>query len=104
MQQAGYKADDLQDITWDQLIEIGKDVKAKTGHQMLGIDINDARPHPHHAAIGRQWYFNDDGSPIFADNPAFKAALEQLCQDPGSPGSTSRSPGWNNYHRRLHLR
>ena len=31
---AGYKADDLQDITWDKLIEIGKDVKAKTGHKL----------------------------------------------------------------------
>ncbi len=31
--EAGYKADDLQDITWDDLIKIGKDVKAKTGHR-----------------------------------------------------------------------
>ena len=29
---------DLQDITWDQLIEIGKAVKEKTGHELFGID------------------------------------------------------------------
>ena len=42
LEQAGYKAADLQDITWDQYIDIAKAVKAKTGHPMLAIDLNDA--------------------------------------------------------------
>ncbi|MGN6683059.1 MAG: ABC transporter substrate-binding protein, partial [Devosia sp.] len=40
LDQAGYKADDLQDIDWDKLIEIGKNVKAKTGHNLFGLDLN----------------------------------------------------------------
>ena len=42
LEQAGYKAADLQDITWDQMIDIGKAVKAKTGKPMFSIDQNDA--------------------------------------------------------------
>ena len=33
--EAGYKAEDLNDITWERFIEIGKDVKAKTNRPML---------------------------------------------------------------------
>lgn len=33
--QAGYTIDDLTDITWDRFIEIGEDVKSKTGMPML---------------------------------------------------------------------
>lgn len=35
LEQAGYTIDDLTDITWDQFIEIGKDVLDKTGMPML---------------------------------------------------------------------
>lgn len=35
LQKAGYTIDDLTDITWDRFIEIGEDVKAKTGMPML---------------------------------------------------------------------
>lgn len=35
LEQAGYTVEDLTDITWDRFIEIGKDVKAKTGMPML---------------------------------------------------------------------
>lgn len=35
LEQAGYTIDDLTDITWDRFIEIGKDVKDKTGMPML---------------------------------------------------------------------
>ncbi|MEI3339037.1 MAG: hypothetical protein V8R80_03005 [Eubacterium sp.] len=36
--EAGYKASDLNDIDWNKFIEIGKDVKAKTGKYMLSRD------------------------------------------------------------------
>lgn len=35
LQQAGYTIADLTDITWDRFIEIGKDVKTKTGLPMI---------------------------------------------------------------------
>lgn len=35
LEEAGYKLEDLKDITWSRFIEIGKDVLAKTGKPML---------------------------------------------------------------------
>ena len=35
LEAAGYTAADLKDITWERFIEIGRDVKAKTGRPML---------------------------------------------------------------------
>lgn len=35
LEQAGYTIDDLTDVTWDEFIKIGEDVKAKTGMPML---------------------------------------------------------------------
>ena len=35
IQEAGYTDEDMQDLTWDEFIEIGKDVTEKTGVQMI---------------------------------------------------------------------
>ena len=42
LEQAGYKAADLADVTWDQIIDIGKKVKEVTGKPLFSIDQNDA--------------------------------------------------------------
>lgn len=31
LEQAGFKPEDMQDLTWDRFIEIGQQVEAKTG-------------------------------------------------------------------------
>lgn len=75
LEKAGYKADALQDITWDQLIDIGKAVEAKTGHKLLDIDLNDAGAIRIMMQSAGGWYFTPDGKPAIANNPVFKAAL-----------------------------
>lgn len=75
LEQAGYTADDLKDITWDQLIEIGDKVKAATGKPLLSIDINDAGAIRIMLQSAGSWYFNGDGSANIKGNPVFKAAL-----------------------------
>ncbi len=78
--EAGYKAADLQDITWDDLIKIGKDVEAKTGHKMLDIDFNErGLVHMMMQSTG-QWFFNKDGTLNILDNKALKASLEQYAR------------------------
>ncbi len=72
---AGYAADALQDITWDQLIAIGEDVEAKTGHKLLSIDLNDAGAVRILMQSAGGWYFTPEGEVSIADNPVFKAAL-----------------------------
>ena len=76
LEQAGYKADDLKDLTWDKFIQIGKDVKAKTGHNMLGLDLNGDGLIRIIMQSAGAWFFNADGSLHVLDNAPLKAALE----------------------------
>ena len=74
--EAGYTIDDLTDIDWDRFIEIGKDVKAKTGRPMLSgqagaIDTVLIMMQSCGASM-----FNEDGSVNFVNNDACKAVLE----------------------------
>ena len=74
--EAGYTIDDLTDIDWDRFIEIGKDVKAKTGRPMLSgqagaIDTVLIMMQSCGASM-----FNEEGSVNFVNNDACKAVLE----------------------------
>ncbi|MBN9306547.1 MAG: ABC transporter substrate-binding protein [Devosia sp. 67-54] len=75
LDQAGYKAADLQDIDWDKLIDIGKTVKAKTGHNLFGLDLNGDGLIRIMMQSAGAWYFNKDGSLNIVDNAPLKAAL-----------------------------
>ena len=78
LNEAGYKPSDLQDITWDQYIEIGKKVKAETGKYMMGFDIQDTVFTHILMQSGGEWFFNSDGSLNIINNQALKAALETI--------------------------
>jgi lactose/L-arabinose transport system substrate-binding protein len=76
LEQAGYKPADMQDLTWDKFIEIGKAVEAKTGKKMMGLDVNDAGFIRILMQSAGGWYFDKDGNLSIEGNPALKAALE----------------------------
>lgn len=76
LEQAGFKPDDMQDLTWDRFIEIGKEVEAKTGKKMLGLDVNDAGFVRILMQSAGSWYFDKDGNLAIEGNAALKAALE----------------------------
>lgn len=70
LSEAGFADADLQDITWDRFIEIGKVVKEKTGKYMIPI-------WPECNIEGRvmlqsagSWYYDEDGNLDIADNKA----------------------------------
>jgi lactose/L-arabinose transport system substrate-binding protein len=73
--EAGYKNEDLQDITWDKLIEIGKAVEAKTGHKMLDLDLSDVGLLRIMMQSAGSWYFTPDGKAAIKDSATFKAVL-----------------------------
>ena len=97
LQEAGFDAATLQDITWDQLIEIGKAVKAKTGHPLLGVDINDAGIIRIMLQSAGKWYFTPDGHADIAGNPTFKAALETYAKLLQSTDIYKPVAGWTEY-------
>lgn len=77
LQEAGYTTADLQDITWDKYIEIGKAVKEKTGHDMLTQDPNDLGLIRMMIQSAGSWYLKEDGTtPNLAGNAALSDALE----------------------------
>jgi lactose/L-arabinose transport system substrate-binding protein len=76
LKEAGYEADALQDLTWDKFIQIGKDVKAKTGHNLIALDLNGDGIIRVMMQSAGAWYFNADGSLNIVDNKPLKAALE----------------------------
>lgn len=73
---AGYEASDLQSLTWDDFIEIGKDVKAATGKEMLAFETTDGGLMRIMMQSAGAWYFNEDGEVNLVNNPAVIEAVE----------------------------
>ncbi|MEO8529851.1 MAG: sugar ABC transporter substrate-binding protein [Deltaproteobacteria bacterium] len=94
--EAGYTDADLQDITWEQLIEIGKAVEAKTGHKFLSLDLNDAGAIRILMQSAGSWYFTPEGDVNIAGNPVFKASLESYTELMKS-GIYKPVSGWTDY-------
>ncbi|CDN45740.1 MULTISPECIES: ABC transporter substrate-binding protein [Paenibacillus] len=77
LEKAGYKTSDLQNITWDQYIEIGKKVKEATGKNMLALDPNDLGIVRTMIQTAGSWYMDKDGKkPYLEGNPALKEAFQ----------------------------
>jgi lactose/L-arabinose transport system substrate-binding protein len=76
LEQAGYTVDDLTDIDWDKFIEIGKDVKAKTGYSLFSTQAGSADfiMQMVQSAGGKIW--NDDNTPHFVGNEILVKSLE----------------------------
>lgn len=79
LEAAGYKSEDLKDITWDKFIEIGKAVKEKTGkHFMSGGLYDDMGMIRYMMQSTGSWYFNEKGEIDFVNNEALKEAVTVL--------------------------
>lgn len=95
--EAGYTDADLQNITWDQLIEIGKAVKEKTGHALLSIDLNGAGMMSIMMQSAGTWYFTPEGELNIKDNPAFKASLSAFAKLLQTKDIYKQVSGWTEY-------
>ncbi len=77
LEQAGYTVEDMQNITWDKYIEIGKAVKEKTGKDWISLDPNDMGILREMAQTAGKWYLKEDGvTADLAGNAALKEAFE----------------------------
>lgn len=61
LEQAGYTEKDMENITWERYIEIGKDVVEKTGIKMVTIDPTDLGPIRIMLQSVGSWYVKEDG-------------------------------------------
>ncbi|WP_051558902.1 ABC transporter substrate-binding protein [Allorhizobium undicola] len=93
---AGFKPEDMQNLTWDRFLEIGKQVKEKTGKQLIPLDANDGGMTRIIMQAGGGWYFDKDGKLSITNNAPLKASLElqaRLIKD----GLAKLSNGWTDY-------
>ncbi|RLJ86679.1 ABC transporter substrate-binding protein [Planococcus citreus] len=77
LEEAGYSVEDVTDITWQEYIEIGKDVKEATGKNMLTLDPNDLAQVRMMIQTNGSWYVEEDGStPNIAGNETLEKGFE----------------------------
>lgn len=96
LEQAGYKAADLNNITWDKFIEIGKKVKEKTGKEMLGFGLDDGGLMRVMMQSAGQWYFDKDGKVNLANNAALKEAVTTYKKIVDA-GIIKKTAGWTEW-------
>ena len=76
LEQAGYTTADLTDIDWNRFIEIGKDVKAKTGAYMLSGQADSPDQIMMMLQSAGASLFDEDGKPAMTDNDALKECID----------------------------
>ena len=76
LEQAGYTTADLTDIDWNRFIEIGKDVKAKTGTYMLSGQADSPDTIMMMLQSAGASLFDEDGKPAMTDNDALKECID----------------------------
>lgn len=76
LEEAGYTVEDFVNITWDEYIELGKDVREKTGKPMLTVDPSDLGTIRMMVQSAGKWYLEEDGlTPALEDNEALEEAF-----------------------------
>ncbi len=76
LEAAGYTIDDMTDIDWDRFLEIGRDVKAKTGMPMLSAQAGAVDTVLIMMQSCGASMFNEDGSVNFTNSDVCKTVLE----------------------------
>jgi lactose/L-arabinose transport system substrate-binding protein len=74
--EAGYSPEDLENVTWDQVFEIGEQVLEKTGHPLMSVQIDSASVTRYILQSAGSWYTTPDGEPNLVGNPAFEEAIK----------------------------
>ncbi|QUI22446.1 extracellular solute-binding protein [Vallitalea pronyensis] len=96
LEQAGYSAADLENITWDQYIEIGKNVLDKTGKHMLALDANDGGLMRVMMNSAGSWYFDESGKLNVANNKAIQESA-RIYKELFDSGIAKPTSGWGEW-------
>ena len=96
LEQAGYSEADLTDIDWDRFVEIGKDVKEKTGYSLFSTlaKSSDLVMQMVQSAGGTIW--DEEGAPYFAGNEILLKSIETY-KELFDTGVMATSNSWDEY-------
>jgi lactose/L-arabinose transport system substrate-binding protein len=96
IEKAGYTKEDMQNLTWEKYIEIGKAVKEKTGVAMCTLDPSDIGQIRMMLQSAGAWYTDENGKVTIADNQALKDALKTY-KDLTESGITKQVANWDQF-------
>lgn len=75
-EEAGFTGEDLQDITWERFIEIGKIIKEKTGKYVITIEPGGSGLLRAIMQSNGDWYFDANGNVNILENKSLRRAIE----------------------------
>lgn len=97
IEKAGYTMKDMENLTWEKYIEIGKAVKAKTGKEMLTLDPSDIGQIRIMMQSAGSWYMKEDGKTVnIKDNQALKDAIK-IYKDMIDAGIVKQVSDWDSF-------
>lgn len=96
IEQAGYTKEDMENLTWEKYIEIGKAVKEKCGVDMCTLDPSDIGQIRMMMQSAGTWYTDEDGNVNIANNQGLKDAI-QIYKDLVDAGITKQTADWNQF-------
>ena len=96
LEQAGFTEADLQDITWDEYIEIGMAVKDATGHYMCTINPNEEALITILLQSAGSWYITADNEGNFTNNPVMEEAM-RVYKAISDSGIAKPVTGWSEF-------
>ncbi|MGN0396478.1 MAG: ABC transporter substrate-binding protein [Candidatus Fimimorpha sp.] len=96
IEKAGYTKKDMEDITWEKYIEIGKAVKEKCGVSMCTLDPNDIGQIRMMMQSAGTWYTDADGKVSIANNQALKDAIA-IYKELVKSGCTKQVSDWDQF-------
>ncbi|MGL6105579.1 ABC transporter substrate-binding protein [Romboutsia sp.] len=97
LEQAGFKPEDLQNITWQRYLEIGKVIQEKTGKPLTCENLNEISGLSRiMMQSAKTWYFDNDGNVQIENNKALKEALTTL-KEMKDTGVVKNVNGWDEW-------
>ena len=96
IEQAGYTKEDMQNLTWEKYIEIGKAVKEKTGVAMCTFDPSDIGQVRMMLQSAGAWYTGENGEVTIAGNQELKDAIK-IYKDLTEAGITKQVAEWDQF-------
>lgn len=93
MDEAGVTEEELEMLTWDKYIEIGKRVKEATGKDMLNLDPNSMNFMRDAMQASGTWYFTPEGELNIAGNPVIIEGT-RVYKDIMDAGIVKLTTGW----------
>ena len=96
LEEAGFTPSDLENITWDRYIEIGQQIKEKTGKYMCTVNPNDEAITSIMLQSAGSWYITPDNKGNFIDNPAMTETM-RVYRELASSGIAKPVTGWSEF-------